>query len=319
MLDKLHGIAIAGRPFGLLHTSDGGATWQTMNNPTQPEAYNGFGSIAYTAPGTIIGMSAVWSNPDRTGSPKLYAVRTTDGGGSWNVYNGPTFAGYMRFVDPMHGFAMGATQTDEINGYWGDHFARTTDGGVTWHDTFDSTIGYPFGLRDMAFLDTSNGIAVGLGKLIRTTDGGTTWHQEGIGFPTGNAPNYGTAVYPTAGTILTASNEGAVYRFIAEPSAVNAPETFTPAALAAFPNPITSSAPVSISITLPRSMLGTDRPRLYLVDARGSTVATIEQPITSSTTARFAWSLPPETPAGVYFLRLVNGSTVATLPVTVMH
>jgi photosystem II stability/assembly factor-like uncharacterized protein len=131
MLDGHFGVASVGRPSGLLHTSDGGATWQTMNYPTQPEARNGIGSIAYTAPGTITGMSAVWDNPDRTGLAKLYAIRTTDGGGSWNVYNGPTFAGNMQFVDPMHGFGMGITQTDEVHGYWGDHFARTTDGGVT--------------------------------------------------------------------------------------------------------------------------------------------------------------------------------------------
>ena len=48
-----------------------------------------------------------------------------------------------------------------------------------WREIYRQENEYKFGLQEIAFADSLNGVAVGqFGKVLRTTDGGNTWFQE---------------------------------------------------------------------------------------------------------------------------------------------
>ena len=56
---------------------------------------------------------------------------------------------------------------------------KTTDGGTTWNQ---QTSGVTTGLRNVHFVTSSIGYAVGdQGVILKTTDGGTTWNNQTSG------------------------------------------------------------------------------------------------------------------------------------------
>lgn len=102
-----------------------------------------------------------------TGLPKF--LRTTDGGTTWNEFNG---AGIFYFIDNNVGWAYsgaGPTGTEPPH-----KIMKTIDGGNNWSEQFnDSTAGT---YEAMFFTDANHGWIVGdLGKVLKTIDGGVNW------------------------------------------------------------------------------------------------------------------------------------------------
>jgi photosystem II stability/assembly factor-like uncharacterized protein len=100
---------------------------------------------------------------------------TRDAGGSWTTYRLPAAELAIDFVDPMHGWMIGA-------GPGGDTSARslyaTADGGRNWRLADGPA---EFFARELSFGDRSVGLVAvpavkdQLPQLYRTTDGGFTW------------------------------------------------------------------------------------------------------------------------------------------------
>lgn len=65
------------------------------------------------------------------------------------------------FIDENTGWIVGSV---------GNKIMKTTDGGTTWTEQYQS------GGNAVQFIDANKGwVAVGDGTILRTTDGGTTW------------------------------------------------------------------------------------------------------------------------------------------------
>ena len=80
----------------------------------------------------------------------------------------------MDFVNDSLGFACGDLWTGYANNYY-DVIFRTKDGGHTWERILKIFEYPPYGLQDISFHDTQNGVAVGCKKIYTTNDGGETW------------------------------------------------------------------------------------------------------------------------------------------------
>jgi photosystem II stability/assembly factor-like uncharacterized protein len=158
----------------LLHTSDGGATWEQMFpelRPTEdlsfPDEKNGFGL------GALSDSAAV--------------LKTEDGGDSWQTVTsltGKYLAEKLSFVSPSEGWlaamAVGGAAAN------GQVVLHTSDGGKSWAEVGrlpadGPEIGY------LRFFDAENGILVESGKneILSTSDGGETWRL--MSEETGNA------------------------------------------------------------------------------------------------------------------------------------
>jgi photosystem II stability/assembly factor-like uncharacterized protein len=162
----------------ILHTIDGGKTWERQKSGTDFT----LSSICFADPkeGWAVGDGGI-------------ILHTADGGQNWKKQKGP-----QTLVDPgarwgHAGFTAEEEKTEAKLFYMGVHFAdsrkgwivgerthvlHTQDGGKTWQIQFSDE---DFILKSVSFCDEYNGWAVGeYGYVYHTNDGGATWeHQAG--------------------------------------------------------------------------------------------------------------------------------------------
>jgi photosystem II stability/assembly factor-like uncharacterized protein len=170
------GDSVNGR-FPILRTSDG-QTWHDIGN-NLPAAQPG--EAAFAASGTCIatqGGQKAWITTG--GAAESRVIATSDGGNTWHAYSTPIVQGTpisgglsIAFRDPFHGVLgggdLGVTDTPIAN-----DFARSSDGGVTWHlasgTPFDGSI---FGLAYVQGRGTGT-----LHGVVATGPGGAAWSPD---------------------------------------------------------------------------------------------------------------------------------------------
>lgn len=149
-----HGWAV-GRWGSVLHTADGGKTWEKQNS-----------GVNYTLSSvSFVDEKTGWAVGDRG-----TIIHTADGGKTWEKQKSPVayFLMGASFVTKEKGWIV----TERTN------ILHTEDGGKTWAVQFKDQ---DFILKSVSFCDERNGWAVGeYGFVYHTADGGTTWkHQAG--------------------------------------------------------------------------------------------------------------------------------------------
>jgi photosystem II stability/assembly factor-like uncharacterized protein len=159
------GWAVGGT-WDILHTSDGGDTWQTVSYG-QPYPHS-FYDVSF-----VDGQTG-WV----TGGVILH---TTDGGASWTEQEsdyGYSLYG-VSFVDANSGWAVGGF-VDEFGGNERRTIEHTPDGGATWVGQLIQFSYFP--LSAIHFADALNGCAVGpRGAILHTSDGGSHWVEQASG------------------------------------------------------------------------------------------------------------------------------------------
>lgn len=174
----------------ILHTVDGGETW-TVQYSTSYRLENI--DFADANNGLAVGYYSIF--------------RTTNGGLTWTRTNvdHATMLG-VSFGDANNAWVVGDDLAGGDSPIW-----HTADGGASWSAQSSGTI---YGLNEVAFANSTTGVAVGLGGIIlNTTNGGGTWVNRPSG--TSYALNgvslvneiFGCAV-GVHGTILFTSNSG---------------------------------------------------------------------------------------------------------------
>jgi photosystem II stability/assembly factor-like uncharacterized protein len=185
----------------VLHTTDGGATWEEQLNI--PKALNSidfinenegwavgtYGMIRHTTNGgknwstqtsPLAGtLNSVYFVDEDTGwivSKDNWGeiAHTTNGGGTWIRQTAPTSNPLIDvfFIDADKGWIVGMDST----------ILRTTNGGQTWiRCDLDVTNNWFF--RSVYFIDEMRGWTVGIyGIIMLTNDGGITWQEIKSGF-----------------------------------------------------------------------------------------------------------------------------------------
>lgn len=140
----------------VLHTSDGGISWQRQRVPTKDEVIHL--DFAGDKHGWIVGASGV-------------VLRTTDGGETWTKQTSNTTATlyHIDFRNERLGWAVGS----------GGTIISTADGGETWRAVASPVRAT---LLNVAFINEDDGWAVGRGGVIlRSGDGGRTWVRQESG------------------------------------------------------------------------------------------------------------------------------------------
>ncbi|MHB8109805.1 MAG: WD40/YVTN/BNR-like repeat-containing protein [Syntrophorhabdaceae bacterium] len=143
----------SGRWGTILHTSDGGKTWEQQNSGTD-----------YT-------LSAIHFIDQKNGwavGDEGTIVATKDGGKTWAKQKSPVsyFLMDVYFLTPSRGFIV----TERT------HILSTDDGGKTWKVQFKDE---DYILKALSFCNTEVGWAVGeFGYIYRTKDGGNTWEKQ---------------------------------------------------------------------------------------------------------------------------------------------
>lgn len=172
----------------LLFTGDGGQTWSAVTNlPAQPTAICGLCAVDEN-----VVVAAGTNYPNR---PTAF-LRTTDGGGSWQMVDMTPHATLLvdvYFVDAQRGWVVGGkggSNRDAVRPV----VLATTDGGATWTNQVEAQMStFPPGEWGwkIHFVNDQTGF-VSLenfkdGAILRTDDGGMTWRRLPVEDPQGNA------------------------------------------------------------------------------------------------------------------------------------
>jgi photosystem II stability/assembly factor-like uncharacterized protein len=221
-------VLAAGESPGLFGSTDGGASWTPIDNPSTGTLY----CVEETGPGTLSAVGddgevirstdggTTWTALTSTGAFRLleqywldadrgYVVgeyqgrRTTNGGQTWELI--PGFGEWEPFTNVVF--------RDDLTGYLFGDFStwKTTDGGATWTERFHLPDA-PIYQRQVLFHDANHRVVTtGLegAQIWETTDDGTTWtmlHERvsGIGF-------HDVVVLP-GGCMLLVSTDGDLSR-----------------------------------------------------------------------------------------------------------
>ncbi len=169
-VDETHGWA-AGGLGTIMHTRDGGATWEEQKTGTHFFLEKIF----------FIDRKHGWAVG---GWPRDYEVAilggmgvilaTTDGGATWKVQ-----------LDSVGGWLTGLTFLDQKNGWAVGEFGtvwRTRDGGDSWNQM--RKVPTPAWLYDVHFIDNKRGWTVGRFETAMVTrDGGESWTKQPMPAP----------------------------------------------------------------------------------------------------------------------------------------
>jgi photosystem II stability/assembly factor-like uncharacterized protein len=154
----------------LLTTTDGGATWQRSQRPTEDTLRDVY--FADERNGWLLCERSVYLLKAKD-EPRTYLMNTTDGGATWkrvNIKGSDADARLLRaiFTDGGRGWVFGE----------GGALYTTRDHGATWARQVAPTRRLLLG---GAFLNDEQGWLVGAGAtLLQTSDGGETWREGSI-------------------------------------------------------------------------------------------------------------------------------------------
>lgn len=196
-------------------TIDGGTTWSEVNNiGTAPRAVCGLDCVGTS---TVYGCGSYMNLTP-------FVIKSNDSGATWQYINMSAYAtGLVEilFLDENNGFVSGRNSAGAI-------ILKTTDGGVSWTQIFNSGIPGEY-VWKLQTLQGNNNVMFGsiesvspnLGKFIKSTDAGATWVSknapetdiQAVGFITENhgwMGGHNTGFYETfdAGDTWTNMNIG---------------------------------------------------------------------------------------------------------------
>ncbi|MCE5250216.1 YCF48-related protein [bacterium] len=320
------GIASLSKKEVLLHTTDGGATWNSVST------------------GLTKGLNKMFFLDENHGwlTGGSIMVATSDGGATWESQTPPTTKSFLDvcFIDENTGWAVGngtgimhtgdggktwSEQGSSSSAYiWGVHFVdanngwivggggylgRTTDGGATWiiNDLKDH-----IDFKDVYFTDALNGWAVGgrsggnVGGIYITSDGGVTWTKQEIDTTRDleGICAYGGTVWACGyyGTILSESAGGVFVDEESKPVAISLAQNS--------PNPFNPSTTISFTLT------DGGFTRLAVYNLAGQIVATLIEGAIEPGHHAISWDGTDKAgmtvSSGVYLYRLDTGNSSLT-------
>jgi len=185
-------IWIAGDHGTIVHSPDGGETWQTQSAGLKLDIYD----IDF------VDSEFGWAVGDVG-----FVMTTTDGGKSWSRRNLRTDFRLLdvHFADRSNGWIVGT-----FGNIW-----STRNGGETWEQQVTNSDQH---LIDIEFATEAVGWAVGnLGTILATQDGGATWIQQDSGteshiYKVSVVDEKTAWVSGQNGTILSTDNNGQTWR-----------------------------------------------------------------------------------------------------------
>jgi photosystem II stability/assembly factor-like uncharacterized protein len=204
-LGGAYALAVAGAQGSpLLHTSDGGASWQTLST-LKSTAFAA--AAAPSAPLVLYGTGYVYT-PNSKGCPEgcqPYAAISTDGGITWSYQNFDTNPPLVLTTTNTTGWLVRVAPGDAQTAYFGlpGVLMKTVDGGKTVTQAFPTPAASALiALLDLAIDPQQPNHLYGVmqdGTLNTSVDGGQTWAPLGTGLPQGSVR--GIVASPAGGGI----------------------------------------------------------------------------------------------------------------------
>jgi photosystem II stability/assembly factor-like uncharacterized protein len=308
LADSLTGVAV-GTYGRVTITTNGGVTWQDYHTPG-PIGHivcHAFDSKRYCSINfwdTLEGSSdggSTWKGR------QIVLLRPNDSVGWYREINA------AHFFDQLHIVAVGLRDSAGI----GALAFVTTDGGVTWHQTFDSVTKAASEFLSLDFADSLFGIGGARNNYYYlTTDGGYSWQVDTVGLPasilhqagSGDLPAISFASRKKAFAIVSYGTRAYIARFDRTNEAVSNYETQSQRSTTVYPNPVEDLATISFE-----SVPGLSY-NIVVTNMLGQAVWRKNDIHSNSLQFRRG-----DLPSGVYLYRLEGGGTALTGHLVLTH
>jgi photosystem II stability/assembly factor-like uncharacterized protein len=157
----------------LLHSRDGGASWHSAWNNTDPHLENAvLNDVAFTDPRTGWAVGTVYNSDNY--ATRGVILHTTDGGNTWHLQQSNPLMdlGMVYFVNAKIGLVAGSTY-DSSGNLTGNAILHTINGGASWQVEADM-----YGIRSVVFANSREGWAGVAGGILHTTNAGKSWQKQ---------------------------------------------------------------------------------------------------------------------------------------------
>jgi photosystem II stability/assembly factor-like uncharacterized protein len=157
---------ISGWTGTMLHTTDGGETWNTQDIPPN----NAYFSVFFTDAQN--GWASGYNGK---------IVHTSNGGQTWVDQVSPVSTDFYKiyFINSEVGWIAGGDAGTFPNYIHRRTILYTSNGGNSWNAQYNEL--YESILKSIFFIDQNNGCATGeSGIIMKTTDGGNDWSQQTV-------------------------------------------------------------------------------------------------------------------------------------------
>ncbi|HJT55837.1 MAG TPA: hypothetical protein VJ761_05035, partial [Ktedonobacteraceae bacterium] len=179
----------------ILHTSDGGASWQNVT-PPYPAGYAMRLPPVFASLNGTLAWVAISEKQQSDGSIPNVVFRTSDGGHTWQESMLPHIVqglgvSQVQFVNAQDGWLLAGFGGGAAGSQAVDLF-RSMDGGQTWSIVARAPGSLPFGGQKsgMGWASATTGWVTGCicaaentAFLSRTQDGGVTWQTQSLPLP----------------------------------------------------------------------------------------------------------------------------------------
>ena len=314
MCDSLHGLITGGR-YLIARTTDGGATWRRIPDPTNGQLAL-FASLFCLSPSYYI----FTTQGVRTRYATLY--RSNDSGKTWDTISISPYIHHITFIDSLNGWGTGSKNDSTDVGVTNTIY-RTRDGGRTWAVQFNKDISIRTGsLERLAMADTLHGIATGEGGVWLYTTDGEHWNV-GANIDSTIRILYGTTygftstpglAYPHPAKAWVATENSIILAYRPATAAVpNEHGIASRTTLTAVPNVGTVAGPVTFVLNLNEATAA----RLAISDVLGREV--YNEPLGELEPGEHRATRTLHLPAGRYFVRLFTGHGTTTGSLMIMR
>src|SRR5258708_16390574 len=194
---------------GIFKSTDGGTTWNPINNGLVNPQYHPYYDIAIDPvnPSVLYVVSRGTATNDPQYLPGVF--RSTDAGANWTNISANVPVDYPAFeniaIDPNNHNTVYIGSANHCNGVW-----KTTDGGTTW--TYGNV---PFcDITALTVNPVNSDVYVGtpnefnVAYFFKSADGGATWTSQDVD----NSGIASIAVDPNNSSILYAAADQHVYK-----------------------------------------------------------------------------------------------------------
>jgi len=169
---------------GLSHSTDGGANWRNVALPPMESGlYRSFGDLQFgdASHAWMTGYESGWSTSAQTWISRPLAIRTADGGATWQNFNPPpSDVGNLRFIDARHGYAWS---------WFGNRVLHSADGGMTWDAITPPALSFNYIVHFRAFTPQTMMIKDSAGRVHLSFDAGASWTERSAAGPAAAAIN----------------------------------------------------------------------------------------------------------------------------------